>query len=189
MGKEFENKAIEGELVMVDFDTKIEKRAGGTYEGTNIIFKAFGKVNEKAFTTKTFEFKPALREQLEGLSNGDAFTLHQYREVGSQFWNVDSVEKGHTAKRSMPAASPQGNAPAAQGGKPDPYGSGYVNPAAVGQAINLAVSLGLVKNYTDFTPETIAEAIAYYKKVTDEVTKAWDSATPESIMLDDDISF
>lgn len=182
MGKEFENKSIEGELVMVDFDTKIEKRAGGTYDGTNIIFKAFGKVNEKAFTTKTFEFKPALREQLESIGSGEAFTLHQYREVGSQFWNVDSVEKGHTAERSMPAASPQASAPPSQGGS-------FVNPAAVGQAINLAVSLGLVKNYADFTPETIAEAIAYYKKVTDEVTKAWDGVQPESVDFDDDISF
>lgn len=183
MGKEFENKAIEGELVMVDFDTKIEKRAGGTYDGTNIIFKAFGKVNEKAFTTKTFEFKPALREQLESLSSGEAFTLHQYREVGSQFWNVDSVEKGHTAKRSMPAARPQASAPATQGGS-------FVNPAAVGQAINLAVSLGLVKTYQEFSPETVANAIASYKAVTEQFTKAWDGVSPcESVEFDDDIPF
>ena len=174
MGKEFENKAIEGELVMVDFDTKIEKRAGGTYDGTNIIFKAFGKVNEKAFTTKTFEFKPALREQLESLSSGEAFTLHQYREVGSQFWNVDSVEKGHT---------PQ------QGGQPASKGS-FVNPAAVGQAINLAVSLGLVKTYQEFSPETVANAIASYKAVTEQFTKAWDGVSPcESVEFDDDIPF
>jgi hypothetical protein len=181
MSKEFETKAIEGELVMVDFDTKVEKRAGGTYDGTNIIFKAFGKVNEKAFTTKTFEFKPALREQLESIGSGEAFTLHQYREVGSQFWNVDSVEKGHTAKRSMPAASPQGSAPSNSGS--------FVNPAAVGQAINLAVSLGLVKTYQEFSPETVANAIASYKAVTDQFTKAWDSAKPESVEFDDDIPF
>ena len=183
MSKEFETKAIEGELVMVDFDTKVEKRAGGTYDGTNIIFKAFGKVNEKAFTTKTFEFKPALREQLESIGSGEAFTLHQYREVGSQFWNVDSVEKGHTAKRSMPAASPQASVPTNSGS--------FVNPAAVGQAINLAVSLGLVKTYQEFSPETVANAIASYKAVTDQFTKAWDSTfpLPLSVEFDDDIPF
>jgi len=185
MGKEYENQATNGTMVMVEFDADIKKKDGGTYKGTNIIYKSEkGELRNKGFTTKTYEFKPQLRGELESISGGEEFTLNQYREVGSKFWNVNSVEKGHKAGGHQPSASPQGNAPPAFSN-----GGSFVNPAAVGQAINLAVSLGLVKNYTDFTPETIAEAIAYYKAVTDQFTEAWDSAKADSIEFDDDIPF
>jgi hypothetical protein len=186
MSKQYENQATNGTMVMVEFDTDIIKQDKSTYKGTNIIYKSEkGELRNKGFTTKTYEFKPQLRGELESISGGEAFTLNQYREVGSKFWNVNSVEKGHTAKRSMPAASPQASPPAAQGGS-------FVNPAAVGQAINLAVSLGLVKTYQEFSPETVANAIASYKAVTDQFTKAWDSAKPEDVEFgdfDDDIPF
>jgi hypothetical protein len=183
MSKQYENQATNGTMVMVEFDADIKKQDGGTYKGTNIIYKSEkGELRNKGFTTKTYEFKPQLRGELESISGGEAFTLNQYREVGSKFWNVNSVEKGHNAESNKPSASPQGNAPASSN-------SGFVNPAAVGQAINLAVSLGLVKTYQEFSPETVANAIASYKAVTDQFTKAWDSPKPESVEFDDDIPF
>ena len=170
MSKEYEKKAVTAEMVMVDFDTQIEKRAGGTYEGTNIIFKAFGKVNEKGFTTKSYEFKKELRAQLEAVNKkGTLFTLNYYREVGGQFWNIDSVEPGHAAKQA-----PAGGQTASSEGY-----NGVPNPAAVGQAINLAVELGLAKSYEGFTPNVIRNAIDCYKTLKEEFTANWEAATKE----------
>jgi hypothetical protein len=184
MSKEYENQATNGTMVMVEFDTDIIKQDKSTYKGTNIIYKSEkGELRNKGFTTKTYEFKPQLRGELESISGGEAFTLNQYREVGSKFWNVNSVEKGHNAESPTPVARPQGSAPASSNS------GSFVNPAAVGQAINLAVSLGLVKTYQEFSPETVANAIASYKAVTEQFTEAWDSAKPESVDFDDDIPF
>jgi len=128
MSKEYEKKATTAEMVMVDFDTQVSKRAGGTYEGTNIVFKAFGKVNEKGFTTKTYEFKPELRAQLEAVNTPKTlFTLNQYREVGSQFWNIDSVDVGHTAQEAPSKPS---------GGSSQAFNSG-VEGWELGQYTNL----------------------------------------------------
>jgi len=96
MSKEYEKKATTAEMVMVDFDTQVSKRAGGTYEGTNIVFKAF-------------------------------VTLNQYREVGSQFWNIDSVDVGHTAQEAPSKPS---------GGSSQAFNSG-VEGWELGQYTNL----------------------------------------------------
>jgi len=172
--KEYEKKAVTAEMVMVDFDTQIEKRAGGTYEGTNIIFKAFGKVVEKGFTTKSYEFKPELRTQLEAVNKkGTLFTLNYYREVGGQFWNIDSIRRGHAAKQSPASGSSTGQT-ASSGGF-----NGGPNPAAVGQAINLAVELGLAKSYEAFTANVVRDAIDKYKTLKEEFTNNWEAATKE----------
>lgn len=150
MSKKYENKAINAELVAVQFDIDIQKRNGGTYKGTKIIYNAFGKINEKAFTTKTFEFKPDLRGQLESLSSGDKFTLNLYREEGAQFWNVDSVIKGHT-EQQRPSPSANASQGSASFGGP--------NPAAVGQVLNLAVELGLIKSLDDLQDVNKARSV------------------------------
>lgn len=183
----YENKSVPAEMVMVDFDTNVEKRAGGTYEGTNILFKAFGKVNEKGFTTKTYEFKPELRAQLESVSKkGTLFTMHMYRKAGGEFWNINSIEEGHV-ESSAPASSPaQGQAAPSFGGP---------NPAAVGQAMNLAVELGLCKSYSDMADvNKVRDAIIQYKAAKELFGSLWDAATNEpqpkaQESFDDDVPF
>ena len=173
MTKEYENKAVQAEMVMVDFDTQVEKRAGGTYDGTNIMYKAFGKVNEKGITTKTFEFKPDLRGQLESVNKkGTKFTLNFYREVGGQFWNINDVQEGHVAQQG----SPQGVA----GGQPAQASSfSGVNPAAVGQAINLAVD-ALGYKHSDLTDvNKVRKAIIWYKEVKELFSDNWEAADKE----------
>jgi len=174
--KEYEKKATTAEMVMVDFDTQVEKRkksdgsSNGSYEGTNIIFKAFGKVNEKGFTTKTYEFKPELRAQLEAVNKPKAlFTLNQYREVGGQFWNIDSVDVGHTAQEAPSKPS---------GGSSQAFNSG-VNPAAVGQAINLAVDALGYKHGDLQDVNKVRKAIDWYKEVKELFTDNWEAADKE----------
>jgi len=186
MAKEYETKAVTAEMIMVDFDTQVEKRAGGTYDGTNILFKAFGKVNEKGFTTKSYDFKPELRAQLEAVNKkGTPFTLNYYREVGGEFWNINSVVPGH-AEQGVPDA-----AAAAKGG------NDFVNPAAVGQAMNLAVELGVCKSYADMAdPDKVREAIIAYKAAKLIFTDLWEPAVKEpqpkvqeNVIDNDDIPF
>lgn len=166
MSKKYENKSINAELVAVQFDIDIQKRNGGTYKGTKIIYNAFGKINEKAFTTKTFEFKPDLRGQLESLSSGDKFTLNLYREEGAQFWNVDSVTKGHT-EQQRPSPSANASQGSASFGGP--------NQAELGQAINLAVHLGLAKKPNDLLNREVAiEAITMLKGAKELFEELWD---------------
>ena len=167
--KEYEYKAVTAEMVMVDFDTQIQKRAGGTYEGTNIMFKAFGKVNEKGFTTKTYEFKPELRAQLEAVNKkGTLFTLNYFREAGGQFWNINDVQEGHAARDASPSGAAQ----------PQASFSG-VNPAAVGQAINLAVD-ALGYKHADLTDvNKVRKAIIWYKEVKELFSDNWEAADKE----------
>lgn len=170
MTKEYEYKAVQAEMVMVDFDTQVAKRAGGTYEGTNIMFKAFGKVNEKGFTTKTYEFKPELRAQLETVNKkGTKFTLNYFREAGGQFWNINDVQEGHAPREATQAQ-------AAGGGS---FSNGP-NPAAVGQAMNLAVELGMCKSYADMAdPNKVREAIICYKAAKALFSDLWEPAVKE----------
>jgi len=172
MAKEYENKAITCEMVMVDFDTQVSKRAGGTYDGTNIVYKAFNKVNEKGITTKTFEFKPELRAQLEAVQDkGTKFTMNLYREVGGQFWNLNDVQPGHQAQQQT---TNSGNA--GQGG------GSFTNPAAIGQCMNLAVSLGLVNTYAEFNADKIKEAIKCYKDVKAKFEQFWGEADEKPVV-------
>ena len=182
MAKEYERKSITAEMIMVDFDTQIEKRGGGSYEGTNILFKAFGKVNEKGLHSKTFEFKPELRAQLEAVQKkGTLFTLNQYREVGGQFWNVDSVDAGHTIEQPAFNDNTSGRKNIPAGGTPQ-QAQGYSqgpNPAAVGQAINLAADvLGFkAKDFSDVNK--VREAIIWYKATKDIFSDNWEAADKE----------
>lgn len=181
--KEYENKSINAEMIMVDFDTQIEKRVKGTYyKGTNIIYKAFGKVNEKGITTKTFEFKPDLRAQLEAVNQkGTKFTLNMYREVGGQFWNLDSVQPGHAQQQQSVGNSVSSSS------------ASGVNPAEVGQCINLAVSLGLVNSYAEFNTNKIKDAIKSYKETRKQFESLWDEAVkeaaPKAQDADEDVPF
>jgi len=180
---DYEYKDITAKLISVDTDAVIDKKGGGTYKGAEIIYKMNGAVYSKGIHEKTFEFKGDLKGQLESLKGGGDFTIHLYKKSGNQYWNVDSVENGHVHKSNSSGSS-----------KPS-YDTG-VNHAAEGQAINLAVSLGMVKSYSDFSKSTIIEAIKNYKDIKAKFTQLWDTeekqeqqAQQEQPVSDDDIPF
>jgi len=182
MAKKYENKSINCEMVMVDFDTQVEKRAGGTYDGTLIIYKAFNKVNEKGITTKTFEFKPDLRAQLEAVNKkGTKFTMNLYREEGGQFWNLNDVQPGHQQQQQ---STNYGNSVQAQG-------ADGINYPELGQCMNMAVSLGLVNSYAEFNTNKIRDAIKAYKETKAQFVELWLEASkpkeePKSEPVDED---
>lgn len=177
MSKQYEHKAINAELVLVQFDTQLKKRTGGSYPGTKLVYNAFDKINEKGIHEKTFEFKPELRGQLEALQPNDKFTLNMYREEGTQFWNIDSVTKGHTQQRSSSSGTGQART---QQGSTSSSSYSSVNPAEVGQCLNLAVQLGVAKTYDELSnPSVMATAIALYKGVKKQYTDNWDKAQEE----------
>lgn len=172
--KQYEYKAVQAEMVMVDFDTQVSKRAGGSYDGTNIMFKAFGKVNEKGFTTKTYEFKPELRAQLEAVNKkGTLFTLNYFREAGGQFWNINDVQEGHVAKDASPSgnAQAQGSASSFSGGSPQGF--------EVGQLLNIMVE----QTGGDFNKildaNFVREQIVNFKRSRELIEKLWDASDKE----------
>ena len=183
--KEYEYKAVQGEMVMVDFDTQVEKRkkpdgtSNGSYAGTNIMFKAFGRVNEKALTTKTYEFKPELRAQLEAVQAPKTlFTMNMFREVGTQFWSINDVQVGHVAQD----ASPSGNAQA-QGSAPLKAGQAFYDDApigpVIGQCLNMGVELGILNKNNLDDPNAIRESIITYRKVKRQIFDLWEAADKE----------
>lgn len=193
MAKEYEHKDINAKLVMVQFDTELKKRDGGTYKGTNLIYEAFGEVNKKGIHEKTFEIKQDLRGQLEALNQGDDFTLSLYREKGSKFWNINSATKGHVNQRAT-----NGQAGKQQGSTSS---DSFVSPAAVGQVLNLAVELKMVSNLNDFQDLNKArEIVKQVQTAKKAIETVWDTdpepaSQQENIGpgkdedLDDDIPF
>lgn len=57
--------------------------------------------------------------------------------------------------------------------------SSGVNPAAVGQCLNIGLELGILNKDNLFDPNAQREAIITYKKVKDELTNLWDAADNE----------
>ena len=177
MSKEYEKQIKLGEMIRVKFDTDVKyAQKDGTYKGTIVQYEdvKFNKTDKLSITQQTFSIKKNLRSELEAVSEPDTkFTIHQYREVGAQYWNTDKVTQGHTTLDAPAPSSARGKTIRDGGFNNGP------NPAAVGQAINLAVELGLAKSYEGFTPNVIRNAIDKYKTLKEEFTANWEAATKE----------
>jgi len=91
---------ITGEVVKVELDIDVPYATkSGTYSGSRLTFRAFGKVNEQCFTSKTLEFNPHLREVLEELEEGDKFLM--VKEKKGKYNNVKEIIK-NGQKSSIP---------------------------------------------------------------------------------------
>ena len=166
---EYENKEFNAEIVAVKRDTQLQKRNGGTYPGTELIYEAFNQINKKGIHEKTFEIKPELKAQIDALNPGDKVTIKFYRKTGDQYWNLSSITQGQTAQRGTGASQ-----------KPYKANNDSPNPAAVGQALNLAVELGLAKTFEELLrPEVARAAIDSYKEAKELYAKLWDAPVVE----------
>lgn len=85
---------IQGTVVSFTPNTKIQKRAGGSYDAWELAYRT--PENELKTIAKPaggLRFNPALAGQLNSLVPGEAFTAVQ--EKNGEFWEVKSVVKGH----------------------------------------------------------------------------------------------
>lgn len=166
----YERKEINAEIVSAQASTNVAKKNGGTYPGAEIIYKAFGQVNQKGIHEKSFDFKPELKGQIESLSPGQKVTINMYRKEGDQFWNVDSIVDGHVQKQAQSSGNTAKNF------------SGSVNPAAIGQAINLGIDSGL--SLDDLLDPAKAKAIwdklEAVKKVMNDVAEGKAAEAPKA---------
>ena len=126
------------------------------------LFRASFKIGEDWFSYGTLK-----REEI-GIKDGDKWhtlckgdTIEFMFDQNGDFKNVKKTTVTVTAKGagvSQAAPSQQAtSAPAKTGGKP------FVNAAEIGQCMNLAVQLGLVKGYEGFTDTAIRDSIQKYK--------------------------
>ena len=83
---------ITGVVKSVTLSTEIEKRAGGTYRGWQLITEVDGE--EKTFQGHEISLKKTngLKEALAALNPLDLVTVFQSKN--GAFWNVDEVRKG-----------------------------------------------------------------------------------------------
>jgi hypothetical protein len=177
----YDRQQINAEIISAQAETIVTKKDGGTYNGAEIIFKAFGEVKSIGIHEKAFGFKPELKSQIESLSQGQKATINRYRKQGDKFWNVDSIVDGHVQKQAPVSGNAAKNF------------SGSVNPAAIGQAINLGIDAGL--SLDDLLDHAKAKAIwdklEAVKKVMNDVAEGKFPDTPSTPATppSDDIPF
>jgi hypothetical protein len=166
----YDRQQINAEIISAQAETIVTKKDGGTYPGAEIIFKAFGEVKSIGIHEKAFGFKPELKRQVEALSQGQKATINRYRKQGEKFWNVDSIVDGHVQKQAQSSGNTAKNF------------SGSVNPAAIGQAINLAVDSGLsLDNLLDpAKAKAIWDKLEAVKKVMNDVAEGKAAEAPKA---------
>lgn len=88
---------VRGQVVSVNLDVEIPKKAGGTYTGSQLAYRnsANGKLEEQNFTSQTLKYNPSIKTALGNLSTGDNFVMVKEKE--GDFWNVKSVTKAGEA--------------------------------------------------------------------------------------------
>lgn len=171
MSKNYERKAIEIVVVSADSDTQVEKHGGGTYPGAEIIYKAFGKTETKGIHANTFKFKPEVKAQIDAMTPKSKWTMNLYREEGGKFWNVDSFVEGHG--HAKPSSSSSGNQ--SQGSAS--FNADSPNPAAVGQVLNLAIEMKLIKKLDDLQDANVARSVvAQVKAAKEAIAAVWNDA-------------
>lgn len=81
-----------GIVISVDVDVQIPKKNGGTYPGTQLIYKnKKGEIKNKAFHSNVLKFNEELKKALDNLGPGEHFIMTQEKE--GEFWNVKSLVK------------------------------------------------------------------------------------------------
>jgi hypothetical protein len=127
-------------------------------------FRASYKIGEDWYSHGTIKQEKIGIKDGQGwhdLAKGD--TIEFMYDQNGDFKNVKKAtvsitEKGAGASQNTPQSTPAPTK-AAGGGKP------FVNAAEVGQCMNLAVQLGMVKDYKGFTDEAIRACITEYKSL------------------------
>lgn len=136
----------------------------------------------------------ALNVQFNGewvqLAEGDEVQF-KFKQNGD-FFNFSSVEVLEKGNGTPPQS--QGSSGASVTQSQPSFDPSAPNPAAIGQAMNLAVELKLAKKYDDLMDEAkVIEAIKAYKKAKQTFTDLWDKATPapaeNDVMEEDDVPF
>ena len=90
---------IQGVVVSVESNVSIEKRAGGSYQGTRFTFRDNGgKLTEQNFTSQALKYNQSLGSALNNLNAGDTFTMT--KEKQGEFWNVTSIVRGGSSGSS-----------------------------------------------------------------------------------------
>lgn len=98
---------ITGKIVSINMNATIQKTSGGTYPGTEIVFRdANGKVQTKNIHENGLKYAPALRNGLESLEVGDNFTVEM--EKKDDFWTWISIKKGIEQEEKQKPVPPQG---------------------------------------------------------------------------------
>lgn len=99
---------INGTVVAVEIDVPVKKNGGGTYQGWSLVYKDnTGEIKTMSKHMNSLKYAQPLKNGLESLKAGDAFTLEQEKE--GDFWNPKSIYKSTatvaTAKPAYTAPS------------------------------------------------------------------------------------
>jgi hypothetical protein len=83
---------INGTVVAVEIDVPVKKNGGGTYQGWSLVYKDnTGEIKTMSKHMNSLKYAQPLKNGLESLKAGDAFTLEQEKE--GDFWNPKSIYK------------------------------------------------------------------------------------------------
>ena len=83
---------INGTVVAVEIDVPVKKNGGGTYQGWSLVYKDnTGEIKTMSKHMNSLKYAQPLKNGLESLKAGDAFTLEQEKE--GDFWNPKGIYK------------------------------------------------------------------------------------------------
>ena len=107
---------VNGVVVAVEIDVPVKKNGGGTYQGWSLVYKDnTGEIKTMSKHMNSLKYAQPLKNGLESLKAGDAFTLEQEKE--GDFWNPKSIYKSEgkplssAIKGDVPAGKPAYTAP------------------------------------------------------------------------------
>ena len=117
-----------GQVVDVNTNATIEKKAGGTYQGARLTYRGIdGKVADQNFTSQTLKFNLSISNALSNLKVGDNIKITKVKE--GEFWNVKQItlEDAQTVQNAAPSNGKSYAASSAAPAKAE-YKSTYETP-------------------------------------------------------------
>lgn len=92
---------INGTVVAIEIDVPVKKNGGGTYQGWSLVYKDnTGEIKTMSKHMNSLKYAQPLKNGLESLKAGDAFTLEQEKE--GDFWNPKSIYKSEVVATAKP---------------------------------------------------------------------------------------
>jgi len=177
---------LEVQVVSIEHGVSIQKKDGGSYQGSRLTYRYDGKIQEQAFHTNTLKYNPSLAEQLKGIAAGDNVVIDKEKE--GDFWKVKSVTKNGSSAPTNETPASNGTtakstaAPRSTYETPEERAARQVmivRQSSLSTAVNLLAANGGKKNSVKEVIKAAQEFEAYVMGM------SFDDGTIESLVSDD----
>ena len=175
---------VEGLVISIEHNTQIKKKAGGTYPGTQLVYKTSdGEIRSQALHENVLKYNEELAKALKALEATDAFEM--VKEKDGEYWNVISIKKLFGAK-SMDVGTNASNVRAANNSNDDNRQRLIVRQNVLGHAIKM-----LSYNEAEVSAYTVTDLASQLEEFvfTGKMQTKKEKATEALEELEDDVPY